>query len=439
MNHQATANGDRRAAATRADAHTRLSGARLFIARALWLAFALPSVAFYVAGIPRYFQQVDAGCDISVCDTLPVEIIAALGLTASGFALVWTAFHVLLQVIWYAVGFLLFWRRSDDWLALLAAFFLVTINTPLAIPSENLLWPIKVLSFLGIIAVLTFYLFFPQGRLVPRWTGLILVLISIYGVWNTFLSQWEPTASLWLSTFVEPLVFGAIITAQIYRYRHVSTPLQRQQTKWVVVGISAALGTFVAFQAISLLSLGMAALSWIDYSLNPIWFFGQAWSFLFPVALTLIPLSFGFSIMRYRLYEIDRIINRTLVYGALTLTLALVYVTLTISLQTLVRAITGEVSEAPLVIVVSTLTIAALFLPLRNRLQATIDRRLYRRKYDAAQTVAAFSGTLRQEGEVEQVRERLIAVVQETMQPESVSLWLRQVEPRTEEHPHADR
>src|SRR5262245_48131387 len=136
MNHQDRGNANRRIAVARADAHTRLSGARLFIARALWLAFALSSVAFYVVGVPRYYRQVEAGCDISVCDTLPAEVIAALGLTASGFVLGWTLIQVLLQAIWYAVGFFLFWRRSDDWLALLAAFFLVTINTPLATPSE---------------------------------------------------------------------------------------------------------------------------------------------------------------------------------------------------------------------------------------------------------------------------------------------------------------
>jgi hypothetical protein len=444
MNHRDTANANRRAAAARADAHTHLSGARLFIARTLWLAFALPSVALYVAGVPRYYQQVDAGCDIGVCDPLPAEVIATLGLTASGFVLGWTVIQVLLQAIWYAVGFFLFWRRGDDWLALLAAFFLVTINTPLAIPSENLLGPIKILSVLGPIALLTFYLLFPQGRLIPRWTGLTLILIPVYVIWETLLSQWEPYASLWpdwlywLSTLVQVLIFGSIITAQIYRYRHVSTPMQRQQTKWVIVGVTVGLGAFIAFQAISLLALGMAALSWIDFSWEGLAFFGQMWSLLFPFALVLIPLTIGFSILRYRLYDIDRIINRTLVYGALTASLALVYLTLTIALQSLARLATGAVSESPLVIVVSTLVIAALFLPLRQRIQAVIDRRFYRGRYDAAKTVAAFSATLRQEVDVGQLRERLLAVVQETMQPESASLWLRQLEPRERDHPHAD-
>src|SRR6266699_6061004 len=146
---------------------------------------------------------------------------------------------------------------------------------------------------------------------------------------------------------------------------------------------------------------------------------------IFCLLLLLIPLSLAIAILRYRLWDIEVLINRTLVYGTLTAILTLTYVGLILALQSLIHALTGQAGNLPVVIVGSTLVIAALFTPLRHRIQQVIDRRFYRRKYDAARTVAAFSATLRNEVELTQLSEHLVAVVQETMQPTHVSLWLR--------------
>ena len=147
---------------------------------------------------------------------------------------------------------------------------------------------------------------------------------------------------------------------------------------------------------------------------------------LWYVAFLLIPLSIGFSILRYRLYDIDVLINRTLVYGSLTALLALLYFGLIFALQSLFQGLFHQ--NNAVAIVVSTLVIAALFQPLRRRLQNVIDRRFYRRKYDARRTIANFSATLRGEVDLTELSERLVAVVEETMQPAHVSLWLRQPE-----------
>jgi hypothetical protein len=137
----------------------------------------------------------------------------------------------------------------------------------------------------------------------------------------------------------------------------------------------------------------------------------------------------GIAMLRYRLYDIDIIINRTLVYGALTVSLALVYFGGVLSLQGLLRALTGQ--ESQLAIVASTLAIAALFNPLHRRIQASIDRLFYRRKYDAAKTLDEFSSKLRDETDLDALNSDLVKVVRDTMQPQHVTLWLREPkEPR---------
>jgi ADP-ribosylglycohydrolase len=143
------------------------------------------------------------------------------------------------------------------------------------------------------------------------------------------------------------------------------------------------------------------------------------------------PIAIGIAILRYRLYEIDTLINRTLVYGALTAMLALVYFGGVATTEAIFRALTGQQQQPQLAIVVSTLVIAALFSPLRRRIQSFIDRRFYRRKYDARKTLESFSTKLREETDLEALGDDLTSVVRETMQPAHVSLWLRPDSPLT--------
>jgi hypothetical protein len=416
-------------------ANTRLSGSWLIIARVVWLALVVPSLGLFIANLLAYDQQLQRACVgpllcglTGALTARELQALPTIGFSVSGYAALFTISLAIIAAIWCAVGFLIFWRRSDDWLALLAAFFLVMFSIT---PSGNnpgfviifaypvLALPISLVSFLGQISIGVFFLLFPNGRFVPRWMGLILLLVIIDAFLNNFpspTSTFEINWLAWLKQLDTLVGSGAIIFSQIYRYIRVSTPLQRQQTKWIILGATTAVGILIGLLVIS---------SLIPPSVqqNPLG--GVIINFIFYFAFLLIPLSIGFSILRYRLYDIDVLINRTLVYGTLTVLLAVVYFGLVVGLQALVRLFTGEALQSPIVIVASTLAIAALFQPLRHRIQAIIDRRFYRRKYDAARTLEEFSLTLRNELELSQLSEQLLNVVQETMQPTQVSLWLR--------------
>jgi hypothetical protein len=384
------------------EAHTLLHGHWLLLARMLWIAmFVLTLVVF--------------------CANLLV----------GGYGLVTSILLVVVTSVYFAVSLVLFWRKSTDRFILLISLGLVVNGGvfiqpyPGALFQWNWVWefPVAFLYFLAG-ASLIFGYTFPDGHFVPRWTRwLALGWIAISLVTNLPVSlpgafyPWNWWSSP-LFTLVQIAFYGSLALALLYRYRWVSTPVQRQQIKWVVFAATIVVGEVsVANLVLSVVPSYFPALG-LPTQLHQLVLLV---TYILPV---LIPISIGIAILRSRLYDIDIIINRTLVYGTLTVILTGVYVGLVIGLQALLRVLTGAAAQQPLIIVGSTLVIAALFHPLRRRIQQIIDRRFYRSKYDAAKTLAAFNSTLRQEVELDQLRKQLLAVVQETMQPTHVSLWL---------------
>ena len=216
----------------------------------------------------------------------------------------------------------------------------------------------------------------------------------------------EMLAGVWIAGLLALVVL--CVAALVVRYRR-ATATERQQLKWLMAAGAVFLVVYVG-GAIGGLggSTGVAA---------------DLWGVCFALSVVALPAAIGIAILRYRLYEIDLLINRTLVYGLLTGALVLVYWGSVVLLQALFRTLSGQGQE--LAIIASTLAIAALFQPLRQRIQAFIDHRFYRRKYDAAQVLAALSATLRDETDVDRLADEVLAVVQQTMQPTHVSLWLR--------------
>jgi hypothetical protein len=208
----------------------------------------------------------------------------------------------------------------------------------------------------------------------------------------------------------------------VLRFRR-SSGETRQQIKWITFAASVIGLVFVSLMVISLIELYFAPEGWGSADTAPpgveLLFYTMLLSFAG------VPVAVGFAVLKYRLYDIDVIINRALVYGPLTVSLALVYFGGVTATQTLFRYLTGQEQQPQLAVVVSTLAIAALFNPLRRRIQSFIDRRFYRKKYDTRKTLEAYSSKLRDETDIEALNEDLVGVVKDTMQPAHVSVWLR--------------
>jgi hypothetical protein len=356
-----------------------------------------------------------------------VRQLHAWGLSLDFYAIIQIALICLEFLVFVVVGAVVFWRRSDDWLALLTSLYMVlfplgALDSYILYTLPTIWWPaIAVARFLGEVSAFIVGYIFPTGHFVPRWTRWLAVALIPYWLVNILL----PSSPPWS----KPLVFlnvglflgwiGTVVVAQTYRYRHVSGPVQRQQTKWVVFGASVGFGCEIIGQ---IFYRAIIPLLFHDSQLVT-----GIVTILVSLSWLLIPLSLAIAVFRYRLWDVDVLINRTLVYGGVSATLIAVYVVSILILQTFFRGLFHQTSD--LAIVISTLVIAALFQPLRARLQTVIDRRFYRSKYNAARLLSEFGATLRQEVELSQLCERLLVIVQETMQPTHVSLWIRPREP----------
>jgi hypothetical protein len=407
---------------------TRLQGRLLRVAQAAWILVAVVSFLLFVVSLPSFYTQTRSVCTGGACTGVQVSPEQAHALAIHGISLTSYAWYsvvvtLLSTLIWFSAGWLIFWHKSDSWIALLVALQTVTQGATTSIAALGsfplLQYPAIWLLYLNQVLLFTVFALFPTGHFVPKWLRwLVLVWVAYNLVDFDFTLQqvsWYPAFSFLL--FIG--FMGILVVAQMYRYRSVSTPVQRQQTKWVVFAIATIILADLVFAVPGLFNPTL---------LQPSSLYSLITANIALFVLLLGPVSLYIAIVGYRLYDIDVIINRTLVYGSLTAILALIYFGLIFALQYLLRGIINQDNDVA--IVVSTLFIAALFQPLRHRVQALIDRRFYRRKYDAARTLAAFRATLRQEVDLATLSEHLVAVVQETMQPAHISLWLRKDEQR---------
>jgi hypothetical protein len=404
-----------------------------------WLAWSLAglTLAMFVATIPLWFLARGADLPSSWRADLGVG-----GLVGGAFFLAFPLVGALIAstrpknaVGWLCLAVGLLWSLSGvfDYYGYYGAATPGSVPFPVAAAGiSDWIW-VPAVGLLGTYVLLLF----PDGRLPSRrwrplaWlSGAVILLLSVgimlapgpldnlAGVRNPFGiegADWLAAGAYALLPLL-PLCMLASGLSLVLRYRR-SGGEERQQIKWIAFAASVV----VVLYAIAMIaSFVFPEESWT--TAGSVWWLNLL-TYAVLSSFALVPIALGIAVLKYRLYDIDIIINRTLVYGALTASLAVVYLGSVVSLQTLFGALTGRGSQ--LAVVASTLAIAALFTPLRRRIQAFIDRRFYRRKYDAQKTLEAFSAKLRDETDLATLDTEVVSVVSRTVQPANVSLWLR--------------
>jgi hypothetical protein len=396
-----------------------MTGVRLSIARLASLFFMWGAALMFALTAYARVTQLEA------LAARNQDAIAALRLGPGTVLLVVALADAALFAIYFIIANVIFLRRSNDRLALLTAVMLATMAATIVRPAESvrvvedpLVRVLHVMTLsVSIVALVTYLHLFPDTRFVPRWMGWLALFWCALNIGWHFVPplEWPPRSAPLLLT---GLWVTSGVCVQLYRYLRVSTAEQRQQTKWILFGLLVASTGFLLFNVIVpvlapvVLRPGVARVMYVIVGVP-----------LEYAALIALPLAFAFSILRYRLWDVDRIAYRAVVYSIMTGGLLALYFGCVLLLQQLFRTLTG--ANSVLAVVISTIAIALLFQPLRQTVQAAIDRRTYRRKYDATQTLQRFGEVARDEVDLDVITRELLAAVNETMQAEHASVWIK--------------
>jgi hypothetical protein len=416
--------------------HSESTHARLNAARLTWVLVVALGLGLTLTHLTSIFNVNSLICEQEPC-FLPNQFLASELATLPGLGNFGFFFLAILEfinwLVWVGAGLLIFKRKSKELVGLVASLFLTTFLTAILLgylyqgASPLMSFALSIITAAGSNSIHFLLYIFPDGNFTPRWARWPAALVLLLAVSDVILLNFAPEiydhpvfGALYTGLYFSLFALGVIL--QIYRYLRVSSTLQRQQTKWVLTAIAVLPLSDLLFRSMILPAVFPMATTpgtpHVIYNLITIPVFRT-------IPFLIIPVSFGLAILRYRLWDIDILIRRALVYGLLTAILGVLYYSGVVLMQQALRLVTGQAGQSPLVIVVSTLGIAALFKPIRSRVQNFIDRRFYRQRYDAEKTMQVFSAHMRDEVDLDQLRNHLSAAVKETMQPETVILWFQ--------------
>jgi hypothetical protein len=393
----------------------------------------------WFGGLPFYINNLqtnpDAVLRILFGNTWTPQAVKAaavdLGIEPTFLAWYWLGIEIAVLIGFGSAGLIFFFRKKDNFGLFIGVVF-VLIGTRITGPVTFSLavdtpWVFELMEFLSVYSFLGFtslmYLF-PNGRFVPAWTIFLLPAMVIFALIISNIGRNSMSASI-PGFLGYMLAFAIGIASQGYRYLRVATPQEKLQMKWALV----------SFFVYLLLGLSVPVLNFniVDHHRAPLGFELLEWMVFYALLTTglyLFILALAVAIFRYHLYDIDIIIRRTLIYSLVTALLALVFFGSVVLFQALFLTLTGEQSQ--LAIAISTLAIAALFMPLRRRAQIIIDRRFYRQKYDATRLLAEFNDSLRDNLDLEDLKNSFSTIIEKTMQPATQFTWFKPATSRSE-------
>ena len=401
---------------------TLISGRSLLIARVIWAAILIWLLGTLTVAVAARIRQ------LSTMANQPGSAVLQLGMSPEVYIAIEIALEVTVVIAFTLTALLIAWRRSHDWFALSVSVafvaYIVWIAPPLdALAVRDHAWKLssQLAQALGMWAATTFFFLFPDGRFVPRWTRFLPALSAVDITIGTIFPESpfnivDPFAVSYLGFAIRMAWWFVGLFAQLYRLFRVAGPIQRQQTKLIVL----ALVVGVTFYALCYLPRVYFSLAGDSGATDQLYRLLAPTVFL--IGLLIIPVLASFSMLRYHLWDVDVILNRGLVYGGLTVALVIVYVTSVFLLQRLLGSIGDQ--DTDLAVFGATVAIVGLFSPARRFLQDGIERVFFRRRYDAKRILEGFGATLHDHVDVNRLSDQLVAVMDEMVHPGTVSLWL---------------
>ena len=429
------------AAPAESSGDARLRGSWLMAARAAWLIVALVAVAIFVAGLQAQYTRLATVCPAARCTSgqlgpAAVRALHGLGLSLGFFATYAIALIVIFAVVYGGIAAIIVWRRPDDRMALFVSLALLTfglatftgVANALAEAHPPLWLPVAILNYLGSAAFILFLFLFPSGHFAPRWTRWVALAWNAQQIPATFFPHAAFTTSA-AFTAVGILIWATslatVIYSQVYRYRRVSTLAQRRQTKWVVLGIGAAVaGLLAGIVVLDILDPLPASPSGMAVAL-------AADAFVYG-ALLLVPLSIAIAMLRSHLFDVDVLIERTLVYGALTASVILLYVVIVGALS-----VAFQVRANVVISLAATGVIAVAFQPLRERLQLGVNRLVYGQRDEPYAVISRLGRRLEATLAPEEVLPALVETVAQALKLPYVALLLRRGDGEGEDNEEA--